>query len=84
MNLTWIHLFLLVSLPIFAWARYRYPDKEYAFVKVQEEDFFEDVECSDLDSGTFQRGLYYVGTACEDVNLLKLCTFFSSILKMLK
>jgi hypothetical protein len=47
---------------------YRNPDKEYVIITVEEDEFFDDIACNDInDDMPFQRGLYYDGTACEGV-----------------
>lgn len=56
-------------------ATYRNPDKEYSIVKIHTHEFFDDVDCSDVKGRTFERGLYYDGTACEKVVFFVLCKY---------
>lgn len=60
---------ILALLTALACANYRNPDKEYSIVKIGAKEFFDDVDCSDVKGRTFERGLYYDGTACDKVTL---------------
>lgn len=51
-------------------ALWRNPDKEYIVVPVAYNEYFDDVDCSNYQGQTFERGLYYDGTACENVGLI--------------
>ena len=66
MKTLWI-FFICLNL---AFAKWRYPDKEYAIVPVEENEFFDDVNCTDESDKDFQKGLYYDGTPCEMVSTI--------------
>ena len=60
---------------IFASAKYRNPDKEYAIIPIIQGVYFEDIECSN--HLRYEHETYYEGTACENVSCFILYRFFN-------